>query len=80
MRNGVTENTVMTMTDTITLREGYDAMRIFLEGIWWRRGMTDEDIELMLGALKWADGSPVDSTMWEDWLTAVQVARSGQAQ
>jgi hypothetical protein len=31
----------------------------------------------MLGALKWVDGAPVDPTMWEDWLVAAQVARSG---
>jgi len=75
----VTENiTVMTATDTITLREGYDAMRFFLEMVWRRLGKTDEEIALMLGALKWADGAPVDPTMWEDWLVAVQVARSGR--
>jgi hypothetical protein len=63
--------------DTITLREGYDAMRFFLERVWRRLGKTDEEIALMLGALKWADGAPVDRTMWEDWLVAAQVARSG---
>ena len=83
----MTENiTVMTATDTITLRdetdtitlrEGYDAMRFFLERVWRPLGMTDEEIALMLGVLKWADGAPVDPTMWEDWLVAVQVARSG---
>jgi hypothetical protein len=26
--------------------------------------------------LKWADGTPVDPTMWQDWLAAVQVAAS----
>jgi hypothetical protein len=45
-------------TDTITVIEGYDAMRVFL------------------GSLKWADGSPVDPTMWHDWLAAVQMATS----
>jgi hypothetical protein len=84
----VTENiTVMTATDTITLRdetdtitlrEGYDAMRFFLERVWRRLGKTDEEIALMLGVLKWADGAPVDPTMWEDWLVAVQVACSGR--
>jgi hypothetical protein len=31
-----------------------------------------------VAGLKWADGSPVDPTMWLDWLAAVQVVRSGR--
>jgi hypothetical protein len=30
----------------------------------------------VLGGLKWADGSPVDPTTWQDWLAAVQDAVS----
>jgi hypothetical protein len=68
----------MKATDTITIVEGYDAMRIFLETIWRRHGKTDEEIELLVGALKWVDGTPVDPTMWEDWLAALQAARVGR--
>jgi hypothetical protein len=68
----------MKATDTITIVEGYDAMRIFLETIWRRRGKTNEEIELLVGALKWVDGTPVDPTMWEDWLAALQTARVGR--
>jgi hypothetical protein len=68
----------MKATDTITIVEGYDAMRIFLETIWRRDGKTDEEIELLVGALKWVDGTPVDPTMWEDWLAALQAARVGR--
>jgi hypothetical protein len=68
----------MKATDTITIVEGYDAMRIFLETIWRRHGKTNEEIELLVGALKWADGTPVDPTMWEDWLAALQAARVGR--
>ena len=64
---------IMEATDTITLVEGYDAMRIFLETVSRRHGKTDEEIEFIIGGLKWADGSPVDPTMWRDWLAAVQV-------
>jgi hypothetical protein len=66
----------MKATDTITVIEGYDAMRIFLETVLRRRGETAEEIEFIVGALKWADGSPVDPTMWRDWLAAVQVVCS----
>ena len=45
----------MKATDTITIVEGYDAMRIFLETIWRRHGKTNEEIELLVGALKWVD-------------------------
>ena len=69
---------IMKASDTITVIEGYDAMRTFLETVWRRHGKTDEEIELLIGGLKWADGSPVDPTMWEDWLAAVQIACSGR--
>jgi hypothetical protein len=66
----------MNATDTITLIEGYDAMRIFLETVSLRLGKTDEEIDFIVGGLKWADGSPVDPTMWQDWLAAVQITCS----
>jgi hypothetical protein len=73
----VTEDvTIMNATDTITLIEGYDAMRIFLETVLRRLGKTDEEIDFIVGGLKWADGSPVDPTMWQDWLAAVQITCS----
>lgn len=68
--------TIMNATDTITLIEGYDAMRIFLETVLLRLGKTDEEIDFIVGGLKWADGSPVDPTMWQDWLAAVQITFS----
>src|SRR3981081_3495074 len=66
--------TIMKATDTITVVEGYDAMRIFLETVRRRHGDAAGQIELVIGGLKWADGAPVDPTMWEDWLAAVQTA------
>ena len=68
--------TIMNATDTITLIEGYDAMRIFLETVSLRLGKTDEEIDFIVGGLKHADGSPVDPTMWQDWLAAVQITCS----
>ena len=78
VRAGVTEDvTIMNATDTITLIEGYDAIRIFLETVLLRLGKTDEEIDFIVGGLKWADGSPVDPAMWQDWLAAVQITRRG---
>jgi hypothetical protein len=74
----VTEDvTIMNATDTITLIEGYDAMRIFLETVSLRLGKTDGEIDLIVAGLKWNDGAPVDPAMWQDWLAAVQIARGG---
>jgi hypothetical protein len=69
---------IMKATDTITVVEGYDAMRIFLETVRRRHGDAAGQIELVIGGLKWADGSPVDPTLWADWLAAVQTARIGR--
>ena len=70
--------TKMKPTDSITLIEGYDAMRIFLETASLRLGKTDEQIALIVAGLKWADGAPVDPSMWEGWLAAVQIACNGR--
>ena len=59
-----TEAAIVTATDTITVAEGYEAMRICLETIWRRHGKDADQIEFVIAGLKWADGSPVDPTMW----------------
>src|SRR5690349_7920438 len=74
-----TNMATMTAADQVTVAEGYDAMRVFLETVWRRQGKTIQEIGFTLGALRWADGSPVDPTMWEDWLAAVQIARTARA-
>jgi hypothetical protein len=68
----------MNATDTVTLIEGYDAMRIFLETVSLRLGKTDGEIDLIVAGLKWADGAPVDPAMWQDWLAAVQITCGGR--
>src|ERR1700738_4888597 len=66
--------TIMKATDTITLAEGYDAMRVFLKTVWRRHEKPIEEIAFVLAGLEWADGSPVDPTIWQDWLAAVEVS------
>jgi hypothetical protein len=65
---------IMNATDTITLVEAYDAMRIFLEGVRRREDGASDGLERLIGALKWADGTPVDPASWQHWLRAVEVA------
>jgi hypothetical protein len=62
----------MQPNDTITLVEAYDAMRIFVEAVWRRLDRPQEEIAFLLAGLKWADGSPIDPAMWQDWLAAAQ--------
>jgi hypothetical protein len=68
--------TIMNATETITLVEAYDAMRVFLEEVRQREGGTSAELERLIGALKWADGTPVDPAAWQDWLRALEVAKS----
>jgi hypothetical protein len=64
------------VTDTIAVIEGYDAIPVFLEAVWRRQGKPIEQIEFLLGGMKWADGAPVDPATWQDWLAAVQMVVS----
>ena len=63
---------MMQSDDAITLREAYDAMRIFLETVWRRLDKPQGEIAFLLAGLTWADGTPVDPAMWQDWLAAAQ--------
>jgi hypothetical protein len=63
---------MMQPKDTISLAEAYDAMRILLETVWRRLEKPQGEIAFLLAGLKWADGSPVDPAMWQDWLAAAQ--------
>lgn len=69
----------MQANDTITLIEAYDAMRIFVETVWRRMDRPQEEIAFLLAGLKWADGSPIDPAMWQNWLAAAQSAKEGAA-
>jgi hypothetical protein len=66
--------TMMKASDTITLVEGYDAVRVFLETVWRRHNKSVDEIAFVLGGLQWADGAPVDPAMWQNWLAAAQIA------
>jgi hypothetical protein len=64
-------------SDTITVIEGFDAMRIFLATVCQRQGKASEDIALILGGARLADGSPVDPAIWQDRLMAVRSCKIG---
>jgi NADPH:quinone reductase len=58
--------------------EGFDAMRIFLTTVLRRHGKTPEEIAFVLGGSTWADGTPADPEVWEDWLMAVRACRAAR--
>jgi hypothetical protein len=59
-------------SDLITVIEGFDAMHFFLAAVWQRRGSASEDLASIVGDSTWADGSPADQALWQDWLMAVR--------
>ena len=52
-------------SDSITVIEAFDAMRIFLATVWRRQGETSEDMALIVGGARLADGAPVDPAIWQ---------------
>jgi hypothetical protein len=68
----------LTASDNITVLEGFDAMRLFLAMVWRRLGREPQDIAFVLGGARLADGTPVDTAMWEDWLAATVACRANR--
>lgn len=58
--------------------EAYRAMFRFLEGYWERT--KSDDVAGLLGSMNinLADGAPMDSAMWSDWLDAVREVTSSE--
>jgi hypothetical protein len=61
------------MQETLTIRQAFEAMVVFLE-VYYERTHSD-DIGALLGDLNthlWADGITGDPAAWKDWLESVQ--------
>lgn len=57
----------------------FDAMRVFLEAYWERGSRENEGLASLLGSLDrnvWADCSPLDPALWDDWKDAVAIIRN----
>jgi hypothetical protein len=70
------------MEKSLTAKESFDAMRIFLERFNERGGGKD-DLIYVLGAISntsWADGGPFDPAQWNDWLEAVEAVIAARKQ
>lgn len=60
--------------DCMTVLEGFDALRLFLELTWRRHGLPADAIAFIVGGARFADGAPIDPVMWQDWVSSVQAA------
>jgi hypothetical protein len=61
-------------TPRLSVRQGFDALRYFLQAYWERGLRSSDDIRLLLSALDCSmtqDGGPLDEAQWSDWLEAV---------
>lgn len=66
-------------SDAITAQHGFAALVHFLNAFWERDGQPDDSMMKLLSWVSsgvWADGSPGDPAMWEDWLMAIEATRS----
>ena len=62
------------MDDRITITEAYKAMYLYLENLQQLTG--SDDLAGFLGSMSMLeDGKPVDETIWEDWLEAIDQAK-----
>jgi len=62
--------------ERMTVRQGFEAMLLFLEGIYQRTG--SDDLGALLGDLQMLeDGTTADPAAWQDWLNSVCVVTSG---
>lgn len=61
----------------MTVRQAFDAMRVFLTGYYRRTGSVD--VASLLGDMKQAeDGSTMDPAAWCDWMESVETVVSGK--
>jgi hypothetical protein len=65
------------MEDSISPKQAYIAMFAFLEELYSKFGF-DQLGGLLGGMALLSDDKPADEAMWNDWLRAVQKAKSGQ--
>ncbi|TGO03285.1 hypothetical protein PN36_09315 [Candidatus Thiomargarita nelsonii] len=61
------------MEDTISIKDAYKAMYIYLKGLYEMTG--SDDLAGFLGSMSFLeDGMPADEAIWGDWLESVKVA------
>ncbi|WP_034841960.1 hypothetical protein [Endozoicomonas numazuensis] len=65
------------MKDTITVNEAYKAMILYLEHLY--ELTSSDELAGFLGSMAiLEDGKPADSAVWQDWLEAIEKAKTKQ--
>jgi hypothetical protein len=65
--------------ETLTIRQAYEAMALFLEGVYQRT--NSDDLGALLGDLQiLEDGGTADPAAWQDWLNSVGKILSASGQ
>jgi hypothetical protein len=64
------------LEDTLTLRQGYEAMCEFLRGLARGEGAPPEVGRLLSDLVLLSDGRPAVDEMWPRWLQAVRTVRA----
>jgi len=63
--------------DSLTIREAYTAMYLFLENLY--EATSSDDLAGFLGGLSMLEnGSTADPAAWQNWLEAVSKAKAGE--
>ncbi len=64
----ITENGIIFSNETITEKEGYQAMLYMLEA-YWEATKSNDLTDILSGGKLWED-KPIDTAYWEYWLEA----------
>jgi hypothetical protein len=65
--------------ETLTIRQAYEAMALFLEGVYQRT--NSDDLGALLGDLQiLEDGGTADPAAWQDWSNSVRTVLSASGQ
>lgn len=71
----INEDGVISSTDMITEKEGYEAMLYMLKSYWEATGSNDLT-DILSGGEYWpVPNRPADSAFWEYWLESIEKVR-----
>ena len=72
----IDEDGVISSSETITEKEGYEAMLYMLKAVYESTGSNDLTDILSVGEYWLAPNAPADCVYWEYWLEAIEKVRA----
>jgi hypothetical protein len=70
----IDNNGKISSSETITEKEGYEALIYMLKAFWEDTGSNDLT-DILSGGEYWCPDQPADSAFWEYWLEAIEKVR-----